>query len=607
MAGCRIHLKNQLAEEQGERELTEREREIVNTPDDQLEDVAPTKYGPLSDFDGSYCRFCHRMGQIGALVFGVTAALIVWWSIQNGTIDVPNWAIGVAGIGVWAPLAYITGVNGYFPILGPRLGPYVEGFLANLGIYVTATARKEYEEEPNSTEPEDEITIDEIEMESTDLPDDYLKSKNHEVDELKRKIQRLKEEKQRYQKLAEKRKKDKNQKKTELETVKDEKKSLAQKRQQLESKIEEVQQEKQQLQQSIQLGTQSGITKGPTNVSPDDAVPVVTQHETGDYVGFFWMLKVVDYKHPGFNQTIPIPFGVWNLEELDQIPTSIPDVMEREDVPEFEDYLIFDPRRLDQPIDVKSTAHPKYEEGDVALFHGDLGNVEELRKEALSPEDRDADFNQAILKLGLDTAGNPVPTEADVRGFERRQELRNQKQKFKRQFRQIKHQAEQQKEHIEELRHDYQILENERDQLQDRLAHLRDREKRSRQAAMSLEQNQELHRQQRSILERDLEQREHEVEELDEKRKEHRKEAFEESDRLQQEVAEYESRSDATKREHSAIEEILEVWEHPELDDTEAKNGDKKQFIRDFLDADGLNQAASKKQKEMINRFVGDA
>ena len=133
--GCDSCEKNLKAEigSKDESEMTEQEKAVL-----EGEAEAPLYYGPLSSWDGDYCEFCHGIGQLGGLVFGFFAFVIVqdFYSIGAG--------VG-AGLAVWLPLAIIIGYVGRFPVLGALFGPIIEKIFAlQFDIFLTEAAREKY-------------------------------------------------------------------------------------------------------------------------------------------------------------------------------------------------------------------------------------------------------------------------------------------------------------------------------------------------------------------------------------------------------------------------------------------------------------------------------
>lgn len=135
MAGCEACEQNLKAELESKDpdDLTESEKAVLEGEGD-----APMYYGPLSSWDGDYCEFCHAIGQVGAIVFGVLGFIAVqdFTTVGTGVI---------AGTAIWVVLAVIVGYVGRFPVLGALLGPIVEKvFALQFGIFLTEKAKKQY-------------------------------------------------------------------------------------------------------------------------------------------------------------------------------------------------------------------------------------------------------------------------------------------------------------------------------------------------------------------------------------------------------------------------------------------------------------------------------
>jgi len=151
---CDANLRAELSSKD-EDELSEEEQRILEGGD-------PPRYtGPLAPVDVEGCSFCHGIGQLGAIVFGVLIGLAVGLEVSYGV------GIGV-GLAVWLFLTITVGYVGHFPVLGPLFGPGVEKVMAyQFGIYVTEKAKKEYgastpgPSAPHVTEkPENRVRLD---------------------------------------------------------------------------------------------------------------------------------------------------------------------------------------------------------------------------------------------------------------------------------------------------------------------------------------------------------------------------------------------------------------------------------------------------------------
>lgn len=135
---CEQNLKAEIrAKDESER--TEQERQVLEEGDDALPSLFGTPaYGPLSEYDGTYCEFCHGIGQVGSLMFGGLVGFAVTWEVSLG--------IGIlAGLLIWLPLALMVGYLGRFPILGSLFGPIVEKIVVlQFGVYLTKSSREKY-------------------------------------------------------------------------------------------------------------------------------------------------------------------------------------------------------------------------------------------------------------------------------------------------------------------------------------------------------------------------------------------------------------------------------------------------------------------------------
>jgi len=159
---------------------------------------------------------------------------------------------------------------------------------------------------------------------------------------------------------------------------------------------------------------------------------------------------------------------------------------------------------------------------------------------------------------------------------------------------------------MEGLQNDIQLLEEKNEDLDDRVQQLREREKRAAQSARQLQYNQEVLQDKAGFLEEEVHRKEGEVEAATELARHERRRKLEDSDSLHEQRKEIESKNQRKEREIELVDEIIDVWRHPEIDPDKLKNGDRSDFIYDFLEADkeDLNDAAKKKQKEIQKKLI---
>lgn len=471
MAGCKTHLKNQIdlkAVEEGVDALSEKEKEVYEADEDEIDDVVPDNYGPNSDeWDGDPCPFCYTMGKIGALFFGggiffisvaIAAVLLIFDFEMTSVLAVVGGGF-VLGLIVWLYLRSKVKTKGYFPWLGPKIGPTVEKYAAeNWDVYLTATAKKEYGQPitdggtqavqvDTGTSPED---IDE----HYDEPDEILDKtpsvsigETSEVDlleenqRLKTQLRKQKERAEKQRKLADAKQNKFLEKNEDFQKTNQQVESLEEENEELESELEE-------LQNTIEVYENSTEIDG----IKDDGYKFKfwIPHPSRDtQVGPFYYWDTVQYDHPEFRGTTTHVLATTAKQE--EIPEYTQTISDSE-YPKFEDYLWPDPEKLDQPIDVADRSHQKYDEReDNPLFLGSIGQTEDAVTDAQNDVERP--WTSATLTLGFDLNGNPVQEGADDSGSIR--ELKNEVSRLERKKRRLT-------QRLEDWKRDYEDLEDEK-------------------------------------------------------------------------------------------------------------------------------------------------
>lgn len=159
-SSCEESLKAEISEKD-EEELTEQEKAIM-----EGDAEAPEAYGPLSDYDGTFCQFCYRIGHVIALTLGVgTLYLGYYYGLQ------PGYSVAFTAA-IYAPAVLSVLYYGRFPVLGAVFGPMVEKVAAkHFNIYLTTKAEQKYGQiadwydgENNPTDPHDTFVTDGTEM-----------------------------------------------------------------------------------------------------------------------------------------------------------------------------------------------------------------------------------------------------------------------------------------------------------------------------------------------------------------------------------------------------------------------------------------------------------
>lgn len=143
---CTQNLRSEL-EDKDEEDLSDEERQILEGEE------APKFVGPLSPVDVKFCSFCHGIGQVGALFWGLFVGIVLWSMFSLGI------GMAIGGL-LWLSLAITVGYVGYFPVLGPLFGPIVESiFASQFNIYLTKKAEDKYAPQAPQTQSQGQDTM----------------------------------------------------------------------------------------------------------------------------------------------------------------------------------------------------------------------------------------------------------------------------------------------------------------------------------------------------------------------------------------------------------------------------------------------------------------
>lgn len=508
---CKKHLWNQVKEkedQEGLESLTETERKIATADESELDEVVPENYGPASDYDGDYCKFCYWVGRLGAAVTGAAIALVLFWFVSrhSGLVNEQQlYASGgalVLGFLAWVYLDRKVKVKGYFPVLGPRLGPIVERLFAAIGIHVTATARRKYaQEQPVSDGGVDVIDGEDYDLKTNpdvdehELPDNYFDAQEQAF---RQKLQRLRDKKESLEESLRNERGEKIELKNELEETQQEINTVKQAKKKKEEEISNYKEKMEELDTKIQHLSDWGHAAGDSD-RQRNRIPV-TRHGNGATVGIGkWLVKVVEVRlddRMDFHEPAKFAFCVDSPGE--DIPSHIPEVIT--DWKRYEDYLYPHPDNVKNPAkfvhpgeagypNVDLTDRPINEYPEV-LFHSDLSKVR-AERQRMEEEREVGSLENVGAKLAYDKDGNYVPPSFDIRGFESLQEQRNLAQKRYRHIRMLESQLEQKEECVEDLRHAVTVLENQLDLKDGFLQDARDQARGATEAAMLTEQQTE--------------------------------------------------------------------------------------------------------------------
>jgi len=130
---CEQNLKAEISDKD-EDEMTEEEKKVLSG-----EKEMPRAYGPLSNWEGSYCEFCHGIGQFGSFSIGMMILL------TGMILNLPFAYLFGISLFTMIGMSIVVGYYGRFPILGAIFGPIVERIAAlHFGVYLTEAAKRKY-------------------------------------------------------------------------------------------------------------------------------------------------------------------------------------------------------------------------------------------------------------------------------------------------------------------------------------------------------------------------------------------------------------------------------------------------------------------------------
>lgn len=613
MASCSVHLYNELKErkEQGE-DLTEDEEKIVQAETrEELEKAAPSNFGPDSEeYDGAYCSFCYRMGELGAIFFGISPPIVLAsitaltsQFLPEGLAPILVGAgllVGVIiGVPVWWSFHRKVRVQGYFPALGPDLGPYVEKILGKIGIQATATIRRD--KEGFETMADGGFVLDEEEDPVEEMATDSGNTTNGvsvDKDSAKGAVNKHRSQKLEIQ--------------AELDDARSEKKRLKKQKEQLEEKVDD-------LEATVEgYENASVIAAGSGDVDPDLVwelnIPVF---RNGDKAGHksFYAKFFTKYPHSEHGD-IWLPVGGYEKQTIKKMKPSEPSRMDLDDIQERPAYFPWGNSKdesledvIDQKINFLDTSNAKFNPNeDVSLVHDHIGAAEETRSEIFSP---DTDFVKVSIDCGLDQNANPVPLRGNTGGWEKREELKNEIQRLKKLLRRRNQNFEEAQREIEDLHNKKQNLEQEKRNLENRLARARDNEQRAIANETAYEQNQRVLTRTVEELKSELGTSEEVIDVLEDRTRRAELDKVRENGSKSREQTEIEAKFDKDQDRIELIEEVKNYWNPDHIDVDRLGDPDYEEFeyadyIREFLQVDEgeLPPKGEKLQKKIAVRSL---
>ena len=449
----------------------------------------PTNVGPLSHWDGPYCSFCHRVGQLIAIGIGVMISFIAYSSGFHYRIA------AVLGIMAWFTQMIVVGMKGHYPVLGPIFGPIAERILATFRIYPTAKAKQKYGSDDDHEFSETQLA----EVSDSDLPDN-VNGNPGTPDLPDERVVQLKRQIGKYEGLLEQERAAKTEILTELDEVESERESLQQTKQQIEQQKEQIREEYQEVKKHHEKFWVGRSREG------REQLPTLIWNGEGASVGPKYYVKTVEIKlqRDDVYGTFPFAFLVddpSDANDLGQIPENILDG----EVEQYQKYGDFypDPETVTNPPQFEhpgqsgypqTTPNADVDEYPRVLFHEDKGVVRKARKEKNEVTDNP---QQSVLHLAYTENGDYVPPKFDPRGFENYNEERNKVQKLRRTVSTWKHRKKKKDDKIEELEHHLDLANDRVEDLQHELEQNREQVRSAHQIAHK--QTQELATQKRAL------------------------------------------------------------------------------------------------------------
>lgn len=529
--GCDEKTKEQI-ENKDPDDRSDREQAILDG-----EETTPRFNGPLVPNNVTHCSFCHGVGQLGALVFGVAGyGLATHFELGS--------AVAI-GAGVWLFLALVVGIVGHFPILGPIFGPIVEDMFSG--------SKDEQQTATDGGKPEyDGPTIEDVDVDSGQVQ--TFDENNIDTESQLKQLQKENEE---AWQLADMRKQYIRDLEAELEDTEDSFEDLEQKVESWKEQAEQYKEQKQNLEQLIAKDAYNGVIGSKADhiaFRPMNA-NAMEKAEIGGGVpgGPMWIDDIVEYYNKPTNTIHYLAYGVVGSEDKLAEIEEITDTITRSDLDGLEGQLFPNPHETDQ---LPTHKHPGVEgfdfsEGHRPLFWFPIPGITECRKETKS----DPEFPYQLFPniLAYDLENNYAPAPFDSKGFERIQILREAKQELQEVARDKMREVEDMRNRMEALQHKVQSLEQENEDLETYKNHYRQNQLQLEDEVRSQQQSRNY--QDRVVRYQDdkIDQINDEKQALKEDRDTQRRKALEESMSTQDLFSEYEDKGIVKEDQRKAV------------------------------------------------------
>lgn len=449
-----VQAEAQVKQGRGE-ELSEDERAVLDADDPN--EALPTvfgipAYGPLSPYNGTYCKLCYWTGLILCFMITATAGYV---HPDGLTADV------YFGLPLWVVLfvffvfqTMVVGYLGRYPILGAVFGPIVERTAASQDVYLTAKAKQDYaDDESNSGTEYGDVDMEETEWRDMDIRNDIpegvsvdipvsddVAGRDEVINRLQEHVERFREDVKYWKTKAKGRKEILEKRSAELQDRDDKlekhRKSVKELKNEKKQK-EELLDEKEQRVETLEtkLSHLADFQLGTSNQRKNSRIPIWVPNagNGGSKVGVYWLIQTVqvqynrkDWQGSGWHALV-----VDN--KADPLPGTPPDKISSEDIPKWEEHLLPRPDDVVNPAQFEHMDSPGYPRVDPTdqpldeyprvLFHESLGKTREALNDI---EESVSGINNTVcLTLAYDTEGNYVPPPFDVRGYSPRSKWEN--------------------------------------------------------------------------------------------------------------------------------------------------------------------------------------
>ena len=580
---CEDNIRAELEDKDPE-DRTEKEQAIVDKEQDP-----PLFNGPLWPNGVDGCSLCHGAGQLGALI-----VTLVVMGILYTQASMSDQGIIRVGVALFVVQALVVGVVGNYPLLGPLLGPPVEWFFAKRDIYLTAKAEKEYggqedQNHGNTTVTDGGVTAVDTEVEEIgepdgaqkfDLPEDYLKSKDEQIDEVRQVAKQRKSRIETLQEVLETKDEKLSEFQTELKELKKSKNEKGEKVSQLQGELENKDGEIDRLKGLLEIEARGTGVRGPGGVDPGDTIKFDIPHPSKDVdVGDWYLVDVKWYDHPDFRKDQPVPVAVPSLKALGQLPNHIPEQPGDGFIEKHSDLFPVHPEDYSQPIDAmhSGVADP----GDTVLFKGSFAHADDVQEQGKS---QDVPFHSADLTLNVDLAGNVVRDEfepANVR------QLREKNQRLRRNMQKYEREVDNRQNKIDDLENSLKLANIRIDDLQDSLERNREDMRVAVEGVETMQKQAQIERKGRQQAEERAQARKEERDEAHKRARDESRKRYMDKGSLEEDKTFEKSTRSRRKKEIEAIDKIRPVWKNNQVDwdhlDNPDYEKDRGDVISEFL------------------------